>query len=213
MGAAYSTSKSTNEMIVEVITNVIVQNTSNCNANIQQAQTISTGNSGGNIVVSGNKQSSDSKIHLSCISATVNDSNFQSSIAQAIKQAVESKTSGFSAVSVADSEAISKSITKVSASVNMQNITNCISQLSQNQILTTGNATGNISIIDNSQTLTAEVLQKCISNDQTTMSAVNELSQVVDQSAKSSNEGLLGGSFVVIAVVVVIALIVMRKKN
>ncbi len=210
MGINLSKSQSVNrvEQINNIITDVIVSNSSMCSSSSVITQDINLGNISGNL--SNVNLNINSNINLDCLQSSLNDSKIQSDISQKLSQfaASEAKAGlGFLSVGVSqsDSENIAKIVNKISNSVKIDNIKKCVTTAVLEQRLKTGDIGGNvenISLIVSSITVT-----KCIQNDQNISSSINELASLIDQKSESSAiSGLDTGTIAAIIITILIVL-------
>ncbi len=215
MGLAQSKSNSFNSSVAESISNVLIQNKSDCSNALTQSQSIDVGDATGNLIFEGNTQKSEATVNLSCLTTIVNDSNLQSKLDTAIKQVVKSENSGINGLaSNSVSDAISQSVQRVVQTININNISNCATKLLQTQSLKGGNAlNGDIIVRNNTQVLTATQVAECVTNNSSTQSAITDLKQVVDQESSASNLVLFGGVGAVIIIIIIIIIIMLRKNS
>ncbi len=206
-----SSSTAVNTSVIEAITNVLIANSQECTAAANTSQSITTGLAGNDATVIGNKQTSGLNINLTCLSTVTNDATLQNKIAQAITQKLSSANSGVAfGLSSASSTAVSTSIQKIASTVDISNIQTCALRTIQSQSIDVAGATHNILISGNEQTISATLLGNCISNNSNTVSAINDLSQVIDQQATATNTGL---TFAIIGTIIVVIIILVVSKS
>jgi cobalamin biosynthesis Mg chelatase CobN len=226
MGASVSTavtSNTTND-IMNVVTNVLISKASTCtgSSTINTDQSILVNNSTfnkSNII-----QAAEVTVDLSCLSSSSTDASLQSEIESQLKQYATTKAEANPTllnanISTSLSTQIANMSKNLASTIKIDDVKSCIAVTQENlkQSMLLINSTFTDSSL--SQLITTSVVQKCVFNDATTTSLVNQLASTIDQSSETTaSSGMSTSAIIAIAIIAIIIVAIaiyflVRKKK
>lgn len=217
MGNQQSTSKTVSNIVNKVVSQVLVQNSSQCAQNNSSTQSISISNiqadKGCTLDFKNISQKSVQTPNFTCSSSTDNSAALQSTLASALKQEAASQVSGLAGALNSKSTAttLTNLANDISNNINITNVSQCVQNnlASQNLEITgvkascpsfcnDGCTPGNqcdmgrctIRFEDISQELTQQAVANCLSSNSNVSSAISKASTELQQATVSKNEGI-----------------------
>lgn len=197
MGASFSVTSNEqySKVVNDAILNTLVEFSDSCGATSNTKQSISLKRGKFGAIINSLNQRANASINLQCLQNSVTQQDLEDRLQSAVKQAVESQSTpaptllsglGFN-TSFNVSKAVSEQINRVARTVSVDNIKTCLTQLNVDQELTFGDE-GPIDIdaLINSgnQTVSTDVIAKCVQSNTLTQKAVLDLSNELNQEAK-----------------------------
>ena len=218
MGNQQSTSEAISSTVNNAVSNVMLSNSSSCGQNNSATQNLSFSNinvgPGCNPNFSGISQQNYQAPNFSCFSGSNQSSSLQTALKAALQQAVKSETGGIGGAlnSNSNSKTISNIINNIQSNVSVANTASCVQSnlASQEQIYNTiasscpavcnnPNATPaqialfpkicSVNFNNINQTLNQTATAKCLSENTSLTSAINNAAAEVSQIATSANTG------------------------
>jgi len=190
MGGGGSKSKTTNEIITDIITNVAVSDMQNCATYINQNQSVIVDGNGN--IVSGVTMVQGAQINMDCYRQSRNIIDLQNTIKNELTQAANTRSSGFPSLTSSNSAAFNKMTESINTNISMDMLQNCASTVNQSQ---TVSVAGDRNIVQNvAMSQTATALKKCMSNSINNTTLGNDIGNFVSQSA-TTDTSLFGGMF------------------
>lgn len=203
MGGGGSKSKTTNEIITDVITNVAVSDMQNCATYIAQSQSVDVTGSGN--IISNVTMVQGAQINMDCYRQSRNIIDLQNAIKNQLTQATKTRSSGIPSITPNNSAAFNKMLQSISTNITMDMLQNCASAVNQSQ---TVQVAGERNIVQNvAMQQTATMLKSCMSNSINRTTLGNDIANFVAQSA-TTDTSLFGGLFDALGGVIGVLLIV-----
>jgi len=168
--------------VSDTINKVLTENVSNtaksCAASTGQNQLLALKglSAGGDISIDGVSQTGDVKMDFSCLQSTKNNFSSNTALKNDLDKKLKQMTAGYQ-FQPSEQEEVTKLINDVTNKTTTNSVSNCIANTFNNQTLLIESLStkGNISIKNISQEATSTVVAKCVQDDKTTVSAVNNL--------------------------------------
>lgn len=216
-----SKSSATATTTIDTITNVIMQSIQSCPIIVKQSQTLNL--SGSNVTISNTKMVQNVSISASCLQDAIRSSKTTADISAAIKQNVESQTSGLSLPSTSKSELVTSLTQRVLTNIDLSSIADCTINLTQDQAITVDRNATNLQIkglyMEQMVDLTRDCISKTLaSNENLANVAVeidsyasatveNPISDIVDSVAS-----FFSTTFIIIVVIVLFVIFMFKDE-
>lgn len=230
MGNNKSIANSINDTLNQSIIDVMTENSTNCSATTSNVQTINISNikagPGCILNLSGVKNTLDSKINLSCVSANTSSTNLNTELINKFTSAAQAAQSGLQ-VGISNevkSNAINQVVNAIKENINVQNIVSSLASQSTNQLINVnnvtlscpscckdGNCTNNSSCtiswndFENSAALT--LVSNLTSQNTNLQTVINSVSNTLSSSSSSTQTGVSFDFLLLIPIIIAIVII------
>lgn len=217
VGDCSITNTTTNETVVNAISEVVASNASNCTASggVTQTLSISGIKSGGDIVISGVDQTADVQMNFTCMQNQDNQAQLLNDIQQKVVAELQQKTSGYNFQPVEQTN-VNNQITNISNSINMSQLSECVSNqfTSQEQIYANLEAVGDIKISDIGQAATFVSTNDCIQKQTNVKDAITTLDNTIKAKQTQEAKGIdiigdIFGAYTTVIIGVIVCVVCM----
>jgi small-conductance mechanosensitive channel len=201
MGGLGSKNKvqTTNEIINNVLTNIVMELSSSCKAISSNSQKMS----GNDINISFQENTSvsvdfrqdiTSKLSATCIQTQSAQAKLQNEFKAQLDKEVEQMQKGLSALSTNESNTINKLKNDIITNVNIKSLTECLTHMSNNQEMINNKLRiefnkGSDIKVSMSQKIIASLISECIQSNEVVQDACNKLDNIVKEKTKQSQIG------------------------
>lgn len=205
MGPNISKTISVTNIVNDVITNVMMENMSNCQSNNSSGQSITISGitlKGGCPLLSGGiNQTINTKTDFTCLQSSDMSAEMQNKFATQLDQKIQTALSGLNLGIWNQSETQNyvNLMNRINVNVNMKNLASCIGSTYANQNITITNMTVDCSdsrikdaVIKGglSQVLLMDTTAKCTQSNSSLVTAINDLQNFIQQKIDTTNAGL-----------------------
>lgn len=219
MGAAVSTSFSATTVVKDTLIKISSSTTQGCDMSSSLLQDLTFNDlefRGCNVNFSNISQKLDVAQTLSCLQKSTNSADLKNAFKDKLKSEVDSTVSGIpnAIVSVSQAAQITQSINKITQNIDFSSVANCLIQTIMVQKQTYGKIlfecsdNQTISFNNINQELLANLISKCVQENENLTKAINELDAEIQNIVSSANSGINIWGVVVLAIVVLICLVV-----
>jgi len=226
-GGAVDMSKTKTEtnILNESITNVLLEISSTCKAEVNNTQSVTSKRSFSNInnttIDARYIQGIKSKLNFSCIQNTNIENTLKDKISREIDNVIEKKTTGFGGKSVIDAseqEIITNLKTTITKNIDIKSLTECLVAIKNSQSIVDEVDFTNISGSNIDATITQKLVEeavfKCTQSNKAITDASFELNEIIKSKTTSTSEGMdFGYIFMIIIALIIVGFFVMKMKG
>lgn len=197
MGLANS--KNSTDILNEVMTNVLMQNSMNCTQSIDTTQIIQMKNlkfSGCDTTsITDISQTANLSPNLKCAQQSSNSADLMNKIKDEIKQKAESVIKNIPVASETKAENITKLTDLVQTNIDIVNIVTCAQNTIARQIIELQNIEvncppgGKATVSGITQSIISNAVVDCNAKNDNTVKVTNDMQAIIDQSAKAEIDG------------------------
>lgn len=225
MGAQVSKVQSTQQIMNDVITNVLVNSSSTCTAQNTSNQTITFENisaTGCEVTFSDISQGANISLNLQCASDTANEQALNNQFKSQFEQQLQAQNSGLTVgFSQAQTDSYQNALTTIKNNINISTIAVCAASSVQNQLqqyskiqLTCTDSqiaagTNKLTFNNLSQFIVASVVANCVSTNKSVVDATNTIDSLMKSKANASVAGIDLTSITTVWIIVIIGVILL----
>lgn len=220
MGASVSRVKTTNEIITDVLTNIVIEFTNNCNNSNSNIQTIAFNDLefvGCDVNFSNISQLTNSTITTNCSQSSEAMTDVTNKAQTELQNELTSKISGLNiGLSASDVQSSNKLINDIKTNIDISSMINCITNSLNTQLQTftkikaTCKPGQSINFDNIKQVIISNQVSDCLQTNSVVTKAANDLDTLIKNKLSSSVEGL---SFDIIIVIIVVVFVIICSSS
>jgi len=199
MGQA--TSKNVTNISTKALTKVATDIINSSEASTDQEQAIIVSNTDGDVDIGNINMSQTSSINIDSLLKAMSSSEAQQDISQELSQSAKSLLSGINLMQESNSSNIMNSYLQATVDISTNIEQYCKSKIDQNQKIQVENTKGNVTIHDIGMQQVSNILNSCIEDAASSSSAIQAVSQKLEQDASATSKGVSEWAVVLMALI------------